>query len=106
MEQGEAFGFTVVSRTAQYGAQVNTTDPDLLKLLQAEIHALLPNCHLELAEDLEGRLCTLKAGQLNGQDSELGWWIVKNLCDRGWEPYEMLHRPWGDDYHLRKKCYR
>ena len=67
------------------------SDPSVLSWVFTEVKKHIPNCATrgEL-HDVTGERVSFQLHQLNNKDFEVYVWIIKLLCENGYEPFEMV----------------
>ena len=84
-----------------YRISVASTNAEVLKWIRQEIQSSRPRCSISS----EGQLnCAFDIA--NYEPLEVGWWLVKRLCDEGWEPFGTVgwEESWGLEFiSLRKR---
>ena len=92
----------------------HTTEPGLAEWVRARIEEALPGCkisgpgkELHSSEVLSGERNNLWVSKLEVRATDvLGWWIIRQLCHQGWEPFAATERESGirsaKSYQFRK----
>jgi len=76
-----------------YRVDVSCTNPDVLAWIGQEIQNSRPECSLSSESHLS---CTFDI--VDYEPLEVGWWLVKRLCEQGWEPFGAVG--WEDSWGL------
>lgn len=92
-------GYTRVNWT-EAGVFLSSTDSHVMDWVLDEVKKWLPT--MTLFRDWRGELpsgetYTYTMQKLQGRDRDVAWWIVKQLCLQGWEPFAAE----GSTIHLR-----
>ena len=68
-----------------------SSDPSILSWVFTEAKKLIPSCATR-AEfyDVTGERVSFQLHQLNNKDFEVYVWLIKLLCENGYEPFEMI----------------
>jgi hypothetical protein len=82
------------------GVFLSSTDPDVLDWVFDDVQKFIPTA--TLFRDWRGVLpsgetYSYTIQKLKGTDRDVAWWIVKQLCLQGWEPFAVE----GSTIHLR-----
>ena len=97
------YGCTTLQVTAGgYSLEVSCTDPDVLHWIGQEILRDRPHCSLSSEAQLS---CSF---DISGHEPlEVGWWLVKLLCEDGWEPFGAVkwEESWGLEFISLRKSY-
>jgi hypothetical protein len=83
-----------------YSIEVACTDPAVLGWIGLEIQRDRPSCSLSAKAQLS---CTFDI--VDYEPLDVGWWLVKRLCEEGWEPFGAVswEESWGLEFiSLRK----
>ncbi|HET6446785.1 MAG TPA: hypothetical protein VFI27_19635 [candidate division Zixibacteria bacterium] len=83
-----------------YRVEVACTDPSVLAWIENEIQIDRPYCSLASESQL-----SCKFDIVNYEPLEVGWWLVKKLCEQGWEPFGVVNweEAWGLEFISLKK---
>lgn len=86
---------------------VTTTDPSILDWLYDEVKKLIPNCATKNElHDLMGERIGFSFHRLEDKDSKVARWILKLLCENGFEPFATSTgevAQYHVDFHLRRE---
>lgn len=52
-------------------------------------------------KDIAGETCFLQLHKLDGKDERIARWLLKELCEHGWEPFNVLTAKDFQVMHLR-----
>ncbi len=96
-----ANGYTRVYWT-ESGVFLSSTDSQVMDSVFEEVKGFIPGA--TLFKNWRGVLptgetYTYTMQKLQGRDGDVAWWIVKQLCLQGWEPFAVE----GNAIHLRVK---
>jgi len=85
------------------GIQLVSTDSQVLDWIFAEVRKFFPGCAVRNKKELpSGETFACNIHRLKDRDWEVCWWIIKQLCLQGWEPFAFHCEPAYDaTYHLR-----
>jgi hypothetical protein len=92
-------GYTRVSWT-ESGVFLSSTDAHVMDWVLDDVKNFLPTA--TLFKNWRGVLpsgetYTYTIQKLQGRDGDVAWWVVKQLCRQGWEPFAVE----GNTIHLR-----
>ena len=76
-----------------YGLEISCTDEKTLNWIGDQIQQERPACDITNKTQLS---CLFRI--IGYQPPEIGWWIVQQLCHRGWEPFGNVR--WEDSWGL------
>lgn len=63
------------------------TDSHELDDLLGELKKILPRYHVKQKRQLpSGQTYYYWLNELSGKDIDVGWWFIKQFCERGWAP--------------------
>lgn len=81
------------------GVYIQSSDAAILKWIAAQIKTVVPNATAEMmtgvwqlptAKDqgktYHGDSYTMRLHSLNYRDTDAAWWVIRELCELGWEP--------------------
>lgn len=86
------------------GVYLYSTDSQVLDWTLAELKKVITNFRVsESVRDTlpSGEKCCFHIDELRDRDYEVGWWILKQLCLQGWEPFAVHEGTTYFNYHLR-----
>lgn len=108
----EHFDFATVQGSS-HGVGFSCTDSSEIELLTSQLKHYFPQMRLEVATKLpSGELYNCYIKRLSGKDWDAAWWIMKQLCSRGWEPLGAASNVYGQQtstlfvYQFRRKSQR
>ena len=70
------------------GVTLYCTDSEVFESVLEELKRLVPSCRVQKNELISGEIYWCWISKLRGQDMGVGFWIMKQLCLQGWEPFE------------------
>ena len=73
------------------------TDAQTLKWIAGESARLAPGCRVETLE-FQGNMWLVRIKNLHSRAHEVLWWIVRELCTQGYEPFTA-----PNGYHFRRE---
>ncbi len=76
-------------RWSAKGVRLYCTDDNILNWIASEIKKILPSSRTDEWKILTGSTSSLWLDKLQNKDGEVAFWILKQLCDRGWEPFSV-----------------
>jgi hypothetical protein len=73
------------------GNYIWASDPSVLNWIFTEVKKHIPSCATrnEL-HDVIGERVSFQLHQLNSKDTEVYMWLLKLLCENGYEPFEVI----------------
>lgn len=74
---------------------LNATDPSIVEWFLAEIKRIAPDCKVKNRGEHR-----VEVGNLHNREQWVGWKMLQQLCENGWEPFEV--EGW-DSFYLRLK---
>jgi hypothetical protein len=89
----------IFSGEGSHWVSLESTDSQVLDGILAEVRKFFPFCRGQVAELPSGEWYNLDIHRLRGKGLAVYWWVVKQLCLQGWEPFAV-----GKEthcYHLR-----
>ena len=93
--------------TLEHGVNLCSTDSQVLDWILAELKKVKTGFRASVDKLPSGEEYSLRIDRLGSKDLEVGWWILKQLCLQGWEPFAVTdvdaNVPKGVSgyYHLR-----
>jgi hypothetical protein len=93
-----------------YGVHLRSTDSQVLDWILAELKKVITDFRVLADRDLiipsnlpSGEKYLLCIDKLRDKDKQVGWWILKQLCLQGWEPFAARTDNTSKEfcYHLR-----
>ena len=71
------------------------TNPAVLEWIETEIQSSRPYCSFSSGSQLS---CTFDI--VKYEPLEIGWWLVRSLCEQGWEPFGSVswEESWGLEF--------
>lgn len=84
-------GFTKIKWGYQ-GVYWVCSDPVVFDWVLAELTRILPGCGVRKSVPKQPFVAPFKTtiGKLGGSDGyNVAWWIMKQLCEKGWEPFDV-----------------
>lgn len=70
------------------GISVSSTDQQVLDALLTELRTVVKNFRMKQKRELpSGGIYDIFIDKLSAENYDVGWWILKQLCQRGWEPF-------------------
>ena len=101
----------VLLHFSDWGVLLHSTDSQVLDWILAELKKVITNFRMSAGPKdpklPSGETYYLHIDKLQGKDRQVGWWILKQLCLQGWEPFAVTdvdaNIPEGVSgyYHLR-----
>lgn len=80
------FGFTEVMWGVGFVEVISTDQPELDWICES-IKQLRPACKLDITTNsLSGEPFIVDIEELGNEDVSMAWWLIKQLCQRGWQP--------------------
>ena len=70
---------------------IECTDADVLEWITTEIKNLIPSSK-STSYQFNGEVFRINLEKLGGKDYEVSWWLIKQLCNQGWEPLTPILR--------------
>ena len=77
-----------------YGVYLRSTDSQVLDWILAELKKVITDFQVSAGPNLiipsnlpSGEKYLLHIVKLRDKDNQVGWWILKQLCLQGWEPF-------------------
>ncbi|GEM_PF-3478810 len=69
--------------------EIHSTDSQTISWLITEVKELIPTCVAIYSRKLPSSndLCLCALEQLQNQDGAVPWFMMKKLCEHGWEPF-------------------
>lgn len=85
-----------------YGVSLWSSQSDALESVLADIKRLVPSARVDNLDNLPtGERFMSSVKNLGGNDFGVAWWIIRQLCDSGWEPFAYQYDQPSHTYHLR-----
>jgi hypothetical protein len=86
---------TLHVKAGGYIIEVASTDQESLSWIENEIRNDRPSCTLSSTGQL-----SCKFNVIGYEPLEVGWWLVKRLCEQGWEPFGNVRweESWGLEF--------
>jgi hypothetical protein len=86
---------TIYTTSGGYGLHISSTNEDTLGRIRDLIAEKRPSCEISSRTQLA---CGFKISGY--QPLEVGWWLVQQLCHRGWEPFGNVRweEAWGLEF--------
>ncbi len=74
--------------------RIKATDPKIIASLLQAIKQTYPACEFDTKTDLTEQIHFASITELEPLERhhQIGWWMFKILCQRGWEPMEVTKR--------------
>ena len=70
-----------------HGVEISGTDQSELDALTKQMAQFFPRMRIDSTSKLpSGEVYSYFVGGLSGRELDTAWWLVKQLCTRGWEP--------------------
>ena len=87
------YGYMQISSSwTSKGIGVRSTDSETLDWIIAEVPKLINISHAKVAkETVYGELTQYHINNLSSSDMQIEWWIIKQMCLRGWEPFALYY---------------
>ena len=67
------------------------SDPELLGWLLGKLREVFPECRISYEEWIStlpsGDMFSCTISELHRRELAAAWWMMKLLCERGWEPF-------------------
>jgi len=79
-----------------HGVAVECTDSEAIESVLDELKKLVPSCRVRKAETISGETYHWGISKLRDQDWAVAFWIIKQLCLQGWEPFSTSDNSYGD----------
>jgi hypothetical protein len=65
-----------------------STDSKVVTWLVEELKKKIPSCHIQSElKDLADNTVFVKLEYLSGKDLSVGYWVMQQFCQNGWEPF-------------------
>lgn len=74
---------------------IHCTDPDTLKTIICEVKQYVPSMRSS-----EGAY-RASLDKLQGRERQVKWWIMQQLCLKGWEPFGVTYSSFEGSYSFR-----
>jgi hypothetical protein len=102
-----SYGYTVVDSAEweEKMIRLKSTDPRVIEWFRREVKDLAPDCNLKAIRDWQkfpsGEPCYAEAARLKDHLWPVYNWLVKQLCQSGWEPFAQA----GDETDLSSRIH-
>jgi len=80
------------------GVWLYCTESGVVDWILSELRKIVPTLKVSIAELPSGDPYFWAISRLKGQDTIIGYWVIKQLCEQGWEPFAVQS---DQDIHLR-----
>ena len=98
----ESYAYTEIDATGS-GIWLCSTDSESLERILTELRKSIPSLESRESSLLSSEdVYLLSLKRLQGQDVRVAFWILKQLCQQGWEPYEGGLNALGGNIRLRR----
>jgi len=92
------------------GLRLGCTDPAEMERLLTQLKQFFPQMRVERMYKLpSGEIYWYNVKGLSSKDDDVGWWIIKQLSQRGWEPFDVASEVIADAttyiYHFRRRTF-
>jgi hypothetical protein len=95
---------SISTRVRGYSVAIwlESTDSQVLNWILAEVRKFYPSSWMKQRDKLpSGEVYSVEISKLKDDDCAVHWWIVKQLCLQGWEPFAAPDVHDGYIHHLR-----
>jgi hypothetical protein len=83
----EHYDFAVINYHVEGKLVFFCTDPSEIDTMLSQLKPLFPKLYLAEKNNLpSGEMYFCKIKGLSYRDLDVSWWLIKQLCLRGWEP--------------------
>jgi hypothetical protein len=92
------------------GLRLGCTDASEMERLLSQLKQFFPQMRVERMYKLpSGEIYWYNLKGLSATGEDAGWWIIRQLCQRGWEPFDATNEVISDAttyiFHLRRSTF-
>ncbi len=92
------------------GLRLGCTDSGEMEWLLSQLKQLFPQMRVERMYKLpSGETYWYNVKGLSSKDDDVGWWVIKQLCRRRWEPFDVTSEVIADAttyvYHFKRRTF-